>query len=279
MRGILVAALASLLPICSALECSKLDVLAKYKIDEYEITGMSTQNTPPSETIEAWWFSICDEQDSKPAFPDQCNAKDVFCGVTSVALPAKPTMVTRVMDFTDSVAVEARELNGALNVRLIGAAWGPHTLNADITLLCEENGSGRLKESKWTDESNVNLLFSGPFGCLKENNGDKGGDNKDGGDSDKEPHDGDKDTPKPKGGAGLGSWLVWLFMYAIIFALVYLVVTSYMNTRNGSFNDFREEFVDRSTTFATNLPQFAKEVAGKIVNTGSSSQRGGYSAV
>ncbi|QEU58509.1 Atg27 [Kluyveromyces lactis] len=285
MKVLLATALVSLLPFSSALECSKNDILNKYRVNEFSIGGVSVQDTPPSETKENWWLNICDEHDSKSSIPDQCNVKDIFCGVTSVALPGKESIVTKVMDFTSSVALEVKETAEALSIRLSGAAWGSHILNADIYLQCQEKGSGSLKESSWTDEQNVKLVFSGPFGCLKkgndnkDGNGDNDNNDKDGDDSDKKPHDGDKNGSKPKGGAGLGSWLVWLFMYATIFALIYLVVTSYMNTRNGSFNDFREEFVDRSTTFATNLPQFAKEVAGKIVNSGSSSQRGGYSAV
>ncbi|BAO37997.1 autophagy-related protein 27 [Kluyveromyces marxianus] len=274
--GVPLSLLLLLLPLASGLECSKHDILNKYRVSEVAAHGTVAQDTPPSETKENWWLSICDENRSKAkdSKPEQCKDDDTLCGVTSVSLPGKEPLVTRIMDFSGSLASEVKETAEALSIKLSGASWGSHNLNAEIYLECEESGDGSLKESSWNDDKTVKLVFSGPFGCLKKGDNGNGGDGNSGDEPEKPPAD-----EKPKGGAGLGSWLVWLFMYAIIFAFVYLVVTSYMSTRNGSFHDFREEFIDRSKTFATNLPQFAKEVAGKIVNTGSSSQRGGYSAV
>ena len=200
------------------------------------------------------------------------SVKDVLCGITLVSLPGKEPLITQVMDFTNSVAVEIKEQDG-LDITLSGASWGSHSLSAHIALTCDDSKSeDSVTESKWKDFETLELKVRGPSACLKNGSSKPPKDDNSNGD----PKD---EVPGPKGGAGLGSWLAWLFMYAMIFGLIYLIVTSYMNTRNGSFNDFRDEFVDRSTTFATNLPHFAKEVVGKIINSGSSSQRGGYSAV
>lgn len=272
MNGVLriVGLFLFLFEVVSCIECSKHNVLNKYKISERSILGSKSSDTPPSVKSETWYMNLCDENTNKETIPDECNGKDIFCGVTTVSLPGKDTVTTEIIDFLPSVAFSVEEQD-ALKVNLRGASWGTHTLDAEVLIKCDEKRADDIVETSSWMGSEIHLEIIGPSGCLKTDNGP-------GKPDDDRPDEG-ADGPHPKGGAGLGSWLVWLLMYSVIFALIYLVAVSYMNTRGGSFADFRDEFSERVTVLATNLPQFAREVAGKIINTGSTSQRGGYSAV
>ncbi|CAR23957.1 Atg27p [Lachancea thermotolerans CBS 6340] len=268
-------------------KCSQHDILKKYNVDKNDITHTSSRETPPSTTEEQWWINICQENTS-PA-PENCQKNDLLCGKTVVTLPddRNNKLLTQLIDFTESVSQSASVNDkNELVVDLKNAKWGPNSIDAELTFVCTSpNDASSVSSVTWQDQR-VLIAIKGSAGCLKgekdggngDDNGHDGGDN--GNDDDGNRKDGDGGDRKPhKRGSSLGSWFVWLVTYALLFALIYLLATSYMSTRGGNFREFREEFVERSTGLAASLPQFAKEVVSRVIGRGSSSQRGGYSAV
>ncbi|CEP64424.1 Atg27p LALA0_S11e03796g [Lachancea lanzarotensis] len=257
-------------------QCSHNKLLEKYNVDKYSISHQTTRDTPPSSTIEDWWINICQESSETP--PEGCKDNDVLCGTTKVTLnddPDKP-ILTQLIDFPESVSSGVSEnYNGDLVVELKDAKWGSNSIDAEITFVCaSDKGSNTVTSVTW-QEKKVQLVVEGDAGCLKKkDDGKKDGDNK----------DDDRKDPKPdhdKKGTSIGSWFLWLIAYALLFALIYLLATSYMSTRGGNLREFREEFLERSSSLASSLPQFTKEVVSKVLGRSSSSsaQRGGYSAV
>lgn len=250
--------------IVNGLQCGKNELLKKYNLASGAITSSIERETPPSKTKEEWWFSPCEE--NSVSVPSGCNEKDTLCGITYVTLPGKDPLLTQAIDFSREVTSTAEEIDGKLRVGLVGAKWGEDTLNAQIEFECDTNmKNDEVSSATWQDKQ-IRLSIKGPSGCLREENG---------GDNDKEPSDGRPQGEKKKKGT---SWFTWLLLYALLFTLMYLIVTAYVNTRGGSFQDFREEFIERSTQLITSLPAFAREVTSRIFG-GSSSNRGGYSAV
>ncbi|SCU96052.1 LAFA_0G03972g1_1 [Lachancea sp. 'fantastica'] len=251
------------------LQCSKDSILEKYNVDKYSISHQNIRATPPSSTTEDWWINICQENPDEA--PEGCQKDDVLCGTTKVTLkdePDKP-ILTQLIDFPESVSSAASEnSNGDLVVDFKDVKWGSYLIDAQITFVCAANKNPNVVTSlAWRDKK-VEMVVEGDAGCLKKKD-DKDNDSK------KEP------KPDKKKGTSIGSWFLWLITYALLFALIYLLATSYMSTRGGSLREFREEFVDRSSSLASSLPQFTKEVVSRVLgrSSSSSSQRGGYSAV
>lgn len=249
----------------SGLECEKHEILKQYKLVSSSIAGSVERDTPPSKTKEEWWINVCEE--NKVSVPSGCEEKDMLCGVTYVTVPGKDTLLTQAIDFSREIDNAVKEIGGRLRVSLTGAKWGAETYDAQIDFECDTNMKmDEITSTTWQDKQ-IRMGVKGPSGCLKE---------KSGGDDDKpapgkDPQDGKKEKKSR-------SWFSWLLLYAMLFTLIYLIVTAYVNTRGGSFQDFREEFIERSLQLITSLPAFAKEVTAKIFG-GSSSNRGGYSAV
>lgn len=265
----------ALLQVGSAIKCSENEILKKYRINENSIEHHTSRDTPPSETREDWWINICEEHTSEA--PKECKGGDVLCGTTNVVLKGKDPLLTQVIDFPadTSSRVSVNDQQQVI-VNLDKASWGSHSMDAQLTFICDSSKKSDTVTSSTWHEQQIQFVIEGPSGCLKSGENDGNDDDHSGDDNKDRP---DHDDPVKHKGSGFGGWFLWLVTYAILFALIYLLTTSYMATRGGTFNDFREEFVERSTGLASSLPQFAKEMVAKVIGGGSSSQRGGYSAV
>ncbi|SCV03392.1 LANO_0G03862g1_1 [Lachancea nothofagi CBS 11611] len=262
-------------------KCSDNEILKKYRVDESAIAYSSRRDTPPSTTVDSWWMDLCHVNAELPS--SACQRGDVLCGETKVIVKDnddEKTILTQLIDFPESVSSAVSENDKQeLVVELKDAKWGSNSVDAALTFICvPEADSNEVTSLTWEGRK-VQMLVKGKAGCLKKRD-----DKEDGGDSNGGGNNGDNDgdkhgKPDKKRGSSIGSWFLWLVTYALLFALIYLLATSYMSTRGGNFREFREEFVDRSTSLASSLPQFTKEIFNKVVGRSSSSQRGGYSAV
>ncbi|CCK69344.1 Atg27p KNAG_0C02330 [Huiozyma naganishii CBS 8797] len=271
-----ILAVAGVLPFVHSIKCGSHDILKKYQVDQAALFGEVERNTPPSTTKDKWWLRVCEDGDGKDDERfKECDSRDVLCGVTEVTLKDKDPILTHVIDFKDNLAYNVNEDEGRLHLVLDGAKWGEYVVGATVDFTCNNNmKTDEVVSSSWSDDK-IQLSLRGPSGCLKKNqdappnNGDNSGDGNGGSNDDKR---------KENAGSGW-SWFSWVFIYAILFTLIYLLVTSYMNTRGGNMDDFRAEFTERSKQLVVALPEFCKEVLSKIFGSRSSSQRVGYSAV
>lgn len=253
----------------NAIKCNSDNTLKRYQISKDKIEAVLQRETPPSKTEEKWYLAVCEEDGTK--IDSHCNSNDVLCGLTWVSLQGVNPLVTQVMDFPKNIKYDVEEQENGFNLKLAGAKWGPKQYDALIEFHCSENKETDVMTfDKWQD-SQVKLSVTGLSGCLKKDN--NGGDHGDGGNN----NDGGDDNKKPAKSSG-SSWFTWLLLYALLFTLIYLSIISYANTRGGSFQDFKEEFLDRSKQLITSLPEFVREIASKLFGS-SSSPRGGYSAV
>ncbi|AJR70681.1 Atg27p [Saccharomyces cerevisiae YJM1443] len=260
----------SIITVVQALSCEKHDVLEKYQVGKFSSLTSTERDTPPSTTIEKWWINVCEEHNVEP--PEECKKNDMLCGLTDVILPGKDAITTQIIDFDKNIGFNVEETESALTLTLKGATWGANSFDAKLEFQCNDNmKQDELTSHTWADKS-IQLTLKGPSGCLKSKDDDKKNGDGDNG------KDGDSEGKKPAKKAGGTSWFTWLFLYALLFTLIYLMVVSFLNTRGGSFQDFRAEFIQRSTQFLTSLPEFCKEVVSRILGR-STAQRGGYSAV
>ncbi|QLQ77946.1 hypothetical protein HG537_0A01930 [Torulaspora globosa] len=254
----------------NAFQCNKDERLKKYRLGQGHgngyVYGSVERETPPSTTEEKWWVNVCAENDNND-MPSECNRNDVLCGLTYVSVPGKDTLMTQEIEFPHSLSGAVEEVESRLRLNLRATKWGSESFDAQLEFECDDNlKTDEMVSSTWQDKQ-IRINIKGPSGCLiKNEDGD--------GDQGRRPHLRDPEDQHNKG----TSWFTWLLLYALLFTLIYLLVTAYVNTRGGSFQDFREEFIDRSTQLITSLPAFVKEVAARIFNSGPS-QRGGYSAV
>ncbi|SCV00916.1 LAMI_0G08130g1_1 [Lachancea mirantina] len=253
-------------------KCSQNDILRKYNIDENGVLYEKETSTPPSITKESWWINVC--SDNEQDAPENCKSDDVVCGQTFVSFPDdKEQTLTQLVEFSSEAGARMRENDqNQLTIEFGDVKWGQQAISAKLTYTCDSDAdSDSVVGAVWKDKQ-VNFDIKGPSGCLKkrEDNGD---------DSDDGDGDNGRDDRKPKKSSGFGTWLFSLIVYALLFTLIYLLATSYLSTRGGTFHDFREEFAERAIGFASSVPQFLKEVISRIMGRGAPHQRGGYSAV
>lgn len=244
-----------------AIKCSSDDILKRYDISKNPLSSNLQRDTPPSVTDEQWFLQICEEEADDKIGPD-CGSGDALCGTTRVKLSGKDPLLTQVINYSKNIKYEVQQGENGFTLQLSGAKWGSGQYDARIEFHCNRNkNTDEMTFDRW-QSSEVQLSVLGPSGCVKKDSDDHGGDNQD-------------EKPPKKGGS---SWFTWLLLYAILFTIIYLAITSYANTRGGSFQDFKEEFLDRSKQLLTSLPEFVKEIASMLFGS-SSSPRGGYSAV
>ncbi|CAL9731797.1 autophagy-related protein 27 [Monosporozyma unispora] len=266
----------------NAIKCSNHEILQNYNIIDHSASGEIDKNTPPSKTIESWWLNICEENKDNFKPSNECDKNDLLCGITQVSLPdEKNLLTTQIIEFGNRLALEidSNDDEQTLFITIKSNKWGSFNIDANIEWKCDNNlKNDEIVDSAWFDNE-ITLSVKGPSACLKDggnnnnNNKPKNGDNK-------KPNNDNKkeDEKKDKKSGGL-SWFTWLFLYALLFTFFYLIITAYMNTRGGNLDDFRQEFVERSTQLFTSLPAFCKEVIAKIFGSRATSERGGYSAV
>ncbi|CCD23067.1 Atg27p NDAI_0B00330 [Naumovozyma dairenensis CBS 421] len=283
LNNLLILSLVFSPSLVSSIQCSKDAVLKRYQINEFASLGEIESDTPPSKTTEKWWINPCEENnEANVNIPSDCYHDDVSCGLVEVLLPGKEALTTQVINFSKNLKYVAEEFDDKLLITLKGTKWGSNTFDAEFEFSCDPKlKSDTLVETSW-QRGLIKLYVNGPSGCLRDkrdNDNDDNNNNKDK-DDDNNRKDSDKkngNSEKNKRNGGI-SWFSWLLIYSLMFTLIYLMVVSYMNTRGGSFDDFRTEFVTRSTQLLTSLPEFTKEVINKVLGR-NDSQRGGYSAV
>lgn len=257
----------------TALKCVDNDILKRFDLAPFE--AQRSFATPPSSTLERFWVNLCEERSRKvPDDMHQCNEDDLLCYQMEVSTEqSKDSMVARLIEFPRSSTVDVYEPNdgsGSLFVALKDARWGARTVNMNVLYKCDENSKeDSVVSSEW-QYNTIEISISGPSGCLKQEDGNNGNNG----------HQNDpKDNPeRTKPHSNSSSWFVWICTYTLLFALIYLVVVSFLNSRGGSFGDFRAEFAERFIQLATGLPAFIKELITRTFNR-SDSSRGGYSAV
>ena len=279
LKGTLISALliSASLPVATCLDCSSHPVLKKFDVDKYFLKDSAESGTPPSKTKQTWWLNPCSEnQKYDKELPNECKRDDIFCEVTYVKTPELDNyMVTKVIDFSKNIAYSVEDVDNQLILTFKGTKWGSSTIDARIQYQCNTNMVHDKVTFGKLEENVLNLAVEGPSGCLKDdnsnnNNGDNNNDDKN--------NNNNKNRERNNNSSGF-SWFTWLIIYALLFTIIYLMIVSYMNTRGGSFDDFRGEFIERTTQFVTSLPTFGREVVAKIFGGSSSAQRGGYSAV
>ncbi|EDO18993.1 hypothetical protein Kpol_2002p64 [Vanderwaltozyma polyspora DSM 70294] len=248
------------LPLVNALKCANNRVLRKYHIDKHSAKKSVARDTPPSKTTEKWYVNPCEEHPADDIY-DGCDKSDDICGIVMVDLPVfnKDPFVIKRIEATDMASFTATEESNALVLRYTGISWGQNMVAANIRYFCDKNSNeDEITSSIWAN-NDISIIIKGPSGCKKDSS---------------ELEDGDVEES-----SGL-SWFTWLFIYAIFFTVVYLVVTSYTQTRGGSIDDFRHDFVERAKQFFTSLPAFVREVVSKVLGSApNAAERGGYSAV
>lgn len=266
----------------NAIKCSNHEILQNYNIMDYSTSGEIDKNTPPSKTIESWWINICEENKDNFKPSNECDKNDLLCGITQISLPdEKNLLTTQIIEFGNRLALEidSNDDEETLFITIKSNKWGSFNLDANIEWKCDSNlKSDELIDSIW-DDNEISLSVKGPSACLKDGgNNNNNNNNKPKNGDDKNSDDNKSNNKKSKSNGGL-SWFTWLFIYALLFTFFYLLITSYMNTSGGNLDDFRHEFVERSTQLFVSLPGFCKEVIAKIFGSRSTSERGGYSAV
>ncbi|AGO12220.1 AaceriAEL138Cp [[Ashbya] aceris (nom. inval.)] len=240
----------ALFNIAAALKCADSKVLSRYKVSQYAAKGKSTESTPPSETTDYWWLNLCEEHNE--AAPEKCKEDALFCHRQQVKLDDGKEYVTQVFDVPRSQEVNVEELRDGFQVSFT-AKWGERDRTVKVRYSCaSDKTEDEVSAERPAGAQNApfEIAVRGPSGCIQG-------------------------TEKS---SGIGGWITWLIIYAVLLTLIYLLAKSYMSVGHGSMQDFREEFVERSTNLVSSLPEFAKEVMGKVVGGGPSS-RGGYSAV
>lgn len=266
----------------NALKCSNHEILQKYKLIDHFTTSEIKKDTPPSQTIESWWLNICEENIDTFQPDNSCDKNDLLCGITKVSLQNQQDLITtRIIEFNNRLAfeVDTDDTEQTLYITIKSKRWGSYNLDANIDWKCNDNlKSDEIIDSVWFDDM-INLSIRGPSACLKDEDKNKNNNNNNNSNSNNENNGNSEGNENKKNEKGL-SWFTWLFLYALLFTLFYLLLTSYMNTRGGNLEDFRQEFIDRSTQLLVSLPSFCKEVINKIFGSRSTtSERGGYSAV
>ncbi|EJS43208.1 atg27p [Saccharomyces arboricola H-6] len=252
----------SVIAVAQALICEKHDILKNYRVGQFDTLISTTRDTPPSKTIEKWWLNVCEEHTVES--PEGCEKSDMLCGLTEITLPSKDAITTQIINFNKDIGFNVEEAESALILSLKSAKWGSNMIDAKLEFQCNDNmKEDEMVSQTWADKT-IQLTLKGPSGCLKSKDDDK--------------KKGDDEEKKPAKKSGGTSWFTWLFLYALLFTLIYLMVVSFLSTRGGSFQDFRAEFIQRSTQFFTSLPEFCREVMSKILGR-NTTQRGGYSAV
>ncbi|KAG0672461.1 type II membrane protein [Maudiozyma exigua] len=279
LKGTLIPALliSAALPAATCLDCSSHPVLRKFELDKHFLKDSAESLTPPSKTKQTWWLNPCSENKKNgKELPNECKGDDIFCEVTYVRTPElEKDIVTKVIDFSKNIAYSVEDVDSQLILTLKGTKWGSSTIDARIQYQCNTNMVQDKVTFNKLEENVLNLAVEGPSGCLKdEDSNDNDGDNNN--DDDGKNNNNNRERNNDSSGF---SWFTWLIIYALLFTIIYLMIVSYMNTRGGSFDDFRGEFIERTTQFVTSLPTFFREVVAKIFGGSSSAQRGGYSAV
>ncbi|AAS52547.2 AEL138Cp [Eremothecium gossypii ATCC 10895] len=240
----------ALFNIAAGLKCADSKVLSRYKVSQHAAKGKFTESTPPSETTDFWWINLCEEH-SEPV-PDKCKDDAMFCHRQQVKLDDGKEYVTQVFDVPRNQEVDVEELRDGFQVSFTGK-WGERERKVKVRYTCADDKAEDEVSAEGAFGAHttpVEVALRGPSGCIQA-------------------------TEKS---SGIGGWITWLVIYAVLLTLIYLLAKSYMSVGHGSMQDFREEFVERSTNLVSSLPEFAKEVMGKVVGGGPSS-RGGYSAV
>lgn len=248
------------------LQCSADSILKKYSLEKV-IHVKSEKNTPPSTTTQEWYINICDA--NREGAPSDCNGDDIVCGLQWAKLPDQdPILLKAIHVNASNYKDQWIRMRGSLSLSFKDILVGNDYTTLDLRIRCDPASEEDvfIAAYSFVHTSYSYIEFKGPSGCVT-----------------KEYDDGHANEPyEERHHSGLW-WFLGLLICLILFALIGFVVVSYLNTKGGSFQDFREDFSNRTRTFIDTLASFIREVASKIFNRGllkgQSSDRGGYSAM
>ncbi|ODV95665.1 hypothetical protein PACTADRAFT_17162 [Pachysolen tannophilus NRRL Y-2460] len=265
------------------------DALSDYKIGQligiYELS--SIRDTPPSVTNLTWVLNIYDSKADKSSSKlkvENCPENAQLCGLTTVSLPGKDAILTEIISFPNNLKFNTRVeenidyfqrgMNDSdfLEIEIEGANWGKNSINAHLKFICDKSSNNKLG-------LNINgLTFQGWNGydlytewvttaaCAgtegsnpskpppKQNHGENGNDD-----------------------SSHWGWFTWLFIFMVLLFAAYVIGNAWINANSSSGNEFLNELIDSFIDILHRIPSFLQEIWNKIF--GSSSERGGYSAV
>lgn len=244
----------------SALECSKDDVLSKYRLSDIPLVSTSKlDDTPPSKTNTTWYFNLCQAEGELPA---DCPKNSQICGVQTVLLAGEDPIVSQVISWGQGLSYTVEnDTESGFVVKMGETNWGSNTVDSTLKFNCAKDDDLSVE---W-DTKALSLSWNTPFACLK--------------DSKKPPPEKPKDGEKNKEPADDSwGWFTWLFIILVLAFGVYIIMGAWLTfTRSpADFSDAVHDFVDTLKSLAQGVPSFVSEIFGRAVGRG---DRGGYSAV
>lgn len=225
-----------------------------------------THSTPPS-TITAEWFVLLKDGDSdKTKIGGDCPDDSTVCGVIKYHDDKNSdNRVLQVLSLSETGVQYKTENDKPIIAVWNSVKYGDYTLDVNVNFLCSDSTDVVVNWINGTAviDSNIILNVNHRDFCSKNN------DKKDGNDNGKDNKSND---------SGLGFFGSTIIIMAVIFA-GYIIAQAWFNTSTmGSSGDFMNELVDVVVESFSAIPRLLAEVVGKITG-GSSSSRGGYSAV
>lgn len=246
------------------------------------------QETLPSVSNLTWFINVCgafsdDDRKNYEQELKDCPKDSQICGVKYVSLPGSEPLKTEVIAFSDSLNPElivedkykvSDHETTRLQVKLQGATWGPNTISANVSLICDKdanddraNDEKNIKVALW-DNLHLEIEWKTSSLCSKGN----------GKPSDNKKDDGKKDDHK-KSSSGFGIFSLLFNLLCVVISIYILGVAYLWVTRRdsgASIMDHVGEVTEALKDIGRTAPGFLREVAEKVFGAGS---RGGYSAV
>mgnify|MGYP003366366049 CR=1 FL=1 len=226
------------------LQCSADRKLKKYNLEKV-IHVKAERNTPPSTTTQDWYINICDAD--REGMPAECNDDDMVCGLQWVKLPDEDPILTQVIHVDSNKYKETRVYNGHLGLEFKGFEYADDIVQLGVNFQCDLESEEDVSEFSYLNWAYLYVAITGPSGCVK-----------------KEYDHGHANDPNFYYRERGLRWYWWLPIYMGLFTLIYCVVVSYLNTRGGSFQDFRDDFIDRIRTFIVTLASIVKDIVSTL---------------
>ncbi|CCH60363.1 hypothetical protein TBLA_0C05650 [Henningerozyma blattae CBS 6284] len=254
------------------INCDNDEILKKYNLSKNPavMSAVIDIETPPTLSHQSIWFNLCDSNKNgdKSQLSKSCNGNDMVCIFEEIETISNSNekMISKLIDIPYSTDFDVTGYeNDGVTVSLSLVKWGKRYLDVQLQYVCDNSlKNDEISQYNWNKDL-IDLQIKGPSGCLNVDNGGN-----------------DVNTPQETKGTSLFGWFIWLLIYAVLFSLTFVAITSYLKTReSGSFEEFRDEFVTRLSDLVRSLPGFVNEVINKVIGRGSinGSIREGYSAV
>lgn len=226
------------------LQCSADPKLKKYSLDK--VLHLKTErNTPPSTTLQEWYIDICDAD--REGIPAECNDDDMVCGLQWVTLPDHDPILTHVIHVDANKYKNTRVLNGYMGLEFKSIVDGDESMRPRVGFRCDLDSEE--DEVTYFNHARFFLRITGPSGCVK-----------------KEYDDGyanDRNFRRRHSGI---PWYWWFMMDTTVTIFLYCSVLSYLNTKGGSFKNFRDDFITRIGTSVVSSAAFIEQIVSEVLN-------------